>query len=221
MKSTFANLKIEFNPQLFNEAINKYGVRATWERAMMCWCYSDHSGSPDPNCVRCKGTGTLYVNSKEIRVLAYNMTSDFEHEEIGERMNGSCTITIKPEDAVGYRDKLTFMDFLSSYSEFVSSEDNPDFELKYPVENMVSLQHPEGELKLGTDYFLSEDKKHIIWSECVVIPNRFSVLYTIRPVYIVVDILKELRGNFIKDGLAKEKFVMLPRQFLIRKDFFV
>ena len=219
MNPSFKNIKIELNPQLFNEAIQKYGVRVIWKRAMMCWCFSSN-GQPDPNCTDCHGDGTIYVNPKEIRVLAYSSTGEFENDEIGLRGVGQCTVTVKPEDQIGYRDMLVFPDFLCSYSEFISESQNPACKTKYPVESVVTAKYKDGDLVVDTDFSVDPNKMNIVWDKVTQQPDRFSILYMMKPVYIVMDILKELRGSFIKDGRPTEEFVALPRQFLIKKDDF-
>jgi len=236
IQASFKGLKLELNPQLFNEAIQAYGVRALWKRAMMCWCFST-SGSPNPLCPDCHGDGILYINSKEIRVLGYSSSASEDQDEIGVRLAGTCTITVKPEDPVGFKDMLVFPDFRCPYSEFIDSEKNPSSKTTYPMEDIISVRCESGELELDTDFGLSEDNQHLVWAKDtnedgvidedadpelthVLRPSRYSILYTIKPVYIVIDVLKELRGTFVKDGRETEEFVALPKQFLIKKDDF-
>lgn len=212
--------RIDFRTSEFDKMIYQKGCKVIWEKSILCSCLDKITGQPDYNCSFCKGKGYDYFDPKQIRLVATSITGNKEQIPIGLLDVGTAYITTMTSDEVNFRDRLTFVDFRTTYSEVLTYDDSvvTGVKLRYDVEEILSVQ------KLGTviptsAYELSTDKKRLIFdSSTFSNDERFSVLYKIKPAYVVIDIIHELRGTPVKFGLPNEEFIILPKQFMIKRE---
>lgn len=209
--------RVDLKPEEFDRAVYQRGVRAIWEKAMLCSCIDKHTKQPDFSCPACEGKAFIYFDPKEIRALVYGASMDVDKSPIGFVDIGVAYMTTMSTDLVAFRDRITFPDFTTVYSE-VLTYNGSEVKLKYKVQEFVSLRVLDQEIDPSL-YSISEDKQKIIFQPGVLQnEERFSVLYRINPVYIVIDIPHELRGTFVKFGYPDEKWHLLPRQLMIKRE---
>lgn len=216
--------RADFKAESFDTLINQKGYKITWQQGMLCSCYNPDSGQPDYNCTACYGKGYIYFGDTETRAIVTSINGTKEQGKIGLDDVGSAYLTPLSTDEVGFRDRFVFHDFTMKYSQLVEySEHSPNF-LKYPVIDMYGVRHLNTIYRRGIDYELSKDGMSLEWIK----PNtmydgqKYSVLYTTRPVYIAINPVHEIRGTYTmyKAG-GIEKFVKLPKQFQIKREDFV
>jgi hypothetical protein len=111
------------------------------------------------------------------------------------------------------------VDFLTPHSQVIPfTGDAEGEELRYECEQAVSVRVLSTEIP-PDQYSISPDKKRIVFNPGYLsVGDKFSILYRIKPVYIVVDVPHELRGTFVKFGQPEEEFVPLPKQFRIKRE---
>lgn len=213
--------RVDFKDEEFERAIHQRGARIIWEKSMFCSCINEHSGQPAFDCIGCNGKGYVYFGAEQIRGVVSGLTGDKSQIPIGLMDVGSCLLTAKASDKIGFRDRLTFDDFRVPYSQVLTydSTDSDGVKLKYECEEIISVRVLNVEIP-ATDYTLSEDKQHLtfIGESPFQDGERFAVLCRIKPVYIVIDIPHELRGTFVKFMKPDETWIELPKQYMLKRE---
>jgi hypothetical protein len=216
--------RADFKPEIFDAIIMQKGFRVLWEQGMFCSCIGKESGQPDYNCPACKGRGYVYFGGKVTKALVTSINGHKEQERIGLYDIGTAYLTPLSTDDVGFRDRFTFLDFTVKFSEVIKRgpAGTPD-PLRYKAIDIICLRNLNTEYKRGIDFELSKDGLYIEWiNEPLYENSSYSILYTIRPVYIAINPVHELRGTYIKQGgRGLDNFVPLPKQFQIKREDFL
>lgn len=215
--------RADFKPEAFDTLISQKGYRVIWQQGMFCSCYDGTSGQPHYGCPTCKGKGYIYFGDEETRVIVTSINGTKEQGKIGLDEVGSAYLTPLSTDNVGFRDRFIFQDFVMKYSQVVEYSEGVNM-MRYPVMDMVAVRHLNTHYRRGIDFELSRDGTELTWT----IPptmkdgDRYSVLYTTRPVYIAINPVHELRGTYtMHKGKGLERFVQLPKQFQIKREDFI
>lgn len=210
--------RVDLMPNEFDKEIYQKGVRIVWEKSCLCSCLDPHTGQGDFGCPACKGRGYTYFDPQPIRAVVNGMTGDKNQIPIGLMDVGTSLMTTMSKDGVGFRDRLTFVDFRTSYSQVVSysSAGTP---MKYACMEFTQARVLSSAIDDSLITF-SEDRQTMFIDPSAGLAEgeRIAVLYRIQPTYIVIDIPHELRGTFVKFGNPEEKWMVLPRQFLIKRE---
>lgn len=210
--------RVDFYANEFDRAIYQKGANALWEKASLCSCLDKSTRQPDFTCLACRGKGYLYFDPQKIRAVVSSISGDKNQSPIGILDVGTTLMTTASGDHVGFRDRLTFVDFETPYSQ-VLEYDSSGTKLKYACVELVAA-HVVGKRVPDDKITLSDDKRILTIDESFGLTDgeQFSVLYRIQPTYIVIDIPHELRGSFVKFGNPDEEWKVLPRQFMIKRE---
>jgi hypothetical protein len=209
--------RIDVKPEEFDRTIYQKGARAIWEKAMLCSCLDEYSGQPDPLCSSCHGKAFLYFDAKEIRAYVSGLSGDNQSIPIGLLDVGSAYLTTMSTDLVNFRDRITFPDMLTAYSQVLKYEGEA-VRMKYFAKEILSVRVLNTEIP-ATSYELSEDGNVITFVDgTFAYGERFSVLIKTNPVYIVIDMPHDLRGTFVAFGKPEEEWVPLPKQLVIKRE---
>ena len=125
--------RVDFKPSKFDLLIETKGYLLAWTRAAICACRSDvpQSDQPDPNCSLCDGSGWTYFGpatpqdlseytftdlqqsiltasgAMVIRGVITNITNKQDQlNNISNWVEGSMRCTVRPENKIGYHDRL-------------------------------------------------------------------------------------------------------------------
>ena len=74
----------KFLPKKFEQLISAQGWNVIWNRSILCACYQDYVGQPDPNCPICRGKGYIYTNPASVKISEERAT-----------VTGSYTLTVR------------------------------------------------------------------------------------------------------------------------------
>lgn len=216
--------RVDFYTNDYNDLVNQKGMKVDWEQAIVCECLSDDSHQPDFGCKRCNGSGFRYLPSKPIRVLSTTFSSSVKLETIGVREPGTAYITPPSDVIMGYRDRLTFVDFQCKYSEtiVINSETKFSDKTHRNIREVLFLIQGDSQYELGVDFEITKDEFHIKWLDDNTLPSgNLSMLYLTTPSYLVVDLLHELRATYVKHKVPEEEFREFPKQYQVRREDFV
>lgn len=209
--------RVDLKPEQFDQLVYQKGARVVWEKAILCSCISRETGQPDFTCPACKGKGFQYFDPKEIRAAVTSIGREDEAMPAGLLDVGTAFLTTRAQDNVNFRDRITFQDFRTVYSEVLTYEGD-EVEMTYDIEKLLHLKVLSKEID-PSQYTLSEDRKKIIFEDGVLqYGERFSILVEVKPTYIVIDMPHELRGTFVKFGYPDEEWIVLPKQLLIKRE---
>jgi len=186
---------------------------------MLCSCIDSQSGQADFNCPSCKGKAFIYFDPQLIRAVVYGVDNTNNSQPVGLLDVGTSLLTTKATDLVSFRDRLTFVDFKTMYSQVLTYQDDDEGVLmKYQADEIVSVKNLSFELPKDS-YKTSDDGQRIIFEPGTFVNgDRFSVLIRTRPVYIVIDLPHELRGTYVQFGNPSEEWKILPRQLMIKRE---
>lgn len=216
--------RVDFYTEDYNDLIEHKGMKVAWEQAIVCECLSPDSHQPDFGCKLCNGSGFRYLPSKSIRVVSTTFSSSVKLETIGVREPGTAYITPPSNVIMGYRDRLTFVDFKCKYSETISINPETLFSDKTHrnIREVIYLIQGESQYELGIDFEITQDEFHIKWLDNNTLPQgNLSILYLTTPSYLVVDLLHELRATYVKHKVPVEEFREFPKQYQVRREDFV
>lgn len=209
--------RIDIKPDEFDRAIYQKGARAIWEKSMLCSCLDEHSGQANFGCPSCHGKTFVYFDANEIRAVVSGLGGDNQNIPIGLIDVGTAYLTTRSTDPVNFRDRITFPDMLTAYSQVLKYEGEP-VEMKYTAKEIVSIRVLNTEIP-PESYSLSVNGEKIEFlPDTLVYGDRFSVLLKINPVYIVIDMPHDLRGTFVAFGKPEEEWVNLPKQLIIKRE---
>lgn len=216
--------RADFKAETFDIIIRQKGFRIKWEQGMFCSCISNDTGQPDYNCPICKGKGYVYFDPTETKVIVTSISGRKDQERIGINEQGTAYMTPLSTDFVGFRDRITFLDFQVKFSEVITRSDTDLDELSYNAFSTIALRNLGTTYKRGVDFDITKSGSHIQWiKEDLISPGtRYSILYMINPVYIAINPIHELRGTYsMLKGGGEEYFIQLPSQYQIKREDFL
>lgn len=224
----------------FDQLINQRGIRMMHEKAIPCPnVQSVNTNAHQPDCEFCDDSGILYYDKKEIWGIFTGNSIEKTFEAHGVWEVGSAVVTFPTEYPDGTQadfntyDKLEFPDFqvrLWELKEYEPRTNNAQ-RLRYPVSKVeFASSITNGVQKfylLDVDFTITVDGdiQWVFGKEPWYDSNRdvgetIAWAYFAKPVYIVVQSLRELRiTQEMVNGVKQAK--RLPQQVLIRRDFMV
>ena len=218
--------RADFKIELFDTAIRQKGYKVTWEQGMFCSCY-EKSGQTNYSCPVCKGKGYVYIRPADTRVLVTSINGHKEQEKTGLNDVGTAYLTPLSTDNVGFRDRFTFLDCTTKYSEVISKSTTNLDKLKYPALEIIAVMQLGKEYYRGINFDIAPDpvtrSTNLVWTKDAPTPNSvFAILYVTRPVYICINPIHEIRGTYsMAKGEGQEYYVQLPKQFQIKREDFI
>lgn len=214
--------RADFKPDLFDRIIQQKGFRVKWEQGMFCSCISEEAGQPSYNCPVCGGKGYIYVKPLETRVVVSSISGRKEQEKAGLEEKGSLYMTPLSLDNVGFRDRVTFLDFSMKFSEILIVKEGKS-RTRYPLLSVIYAHTLGIEYKEGIDFIYELETREVTWINPVIQEgDKISILYLNKPVYIAMNPIHELRGTYIMtNGKGEDYFVNLPKQYMIKREDFV
>lgn len=209
--------RIDVKNQELEKMVDQHGANIYWERSIFCSCLDIYTGQPDFTCPSCKGKGYFYFGGTQTKALVYSINAKKDQYPIGMLDVGTSYMTCHSYDRVAFRDRITFLDMKSIYSQVVTFTGDPEGEiLKYKPLDVITLRNLGQEIPSAA-YTIEGNR--IKFQDGLFNPNdRFSILMEILPTYVVIDIPHELRGTYIKFGYMTEQWMELPKQYMIKRE---
>lgn len=170
---------VDFKPDDYIIAIESKGYRLAWSRASFCPCRSDNdqTGQPGINCTLCKGTGWMQfapaiavatkvvgkldalqtqIVSNDAGVIFGVMTGitnkESAYDKLQRRLSGTMSVTVRPENKLGYNDRLVNLDTTIVYSQVEKTDGSAITAVRYPVVCMNLLRSEDQVFTEGTDF---------------------------------------------------------------------
>jgi len=172
--------RADFRLNEYIRAIEAKGYRLAWSRTCQCPCVSinDQTDQNDPNCPLCDGQGWIFFkpeaavsNEKVIGPLDEIQTKFVGdhaaiihgiltgisvklnvHDQFGPWMEGTSQLTVRPENKMGYYDRVTCLDTRIVYSQIIKRPEGALFKTKYPVVQSNILRDLTHIYVEGTDF---------------------------------------------------------------------
>jgi hypothetical protein len=216
------------------------GARVAWSRASVCPCrnFTGETQQPDPTCVKCQGRGFFFFGPDNytapeqagtltqlqqailaddgaavIRTLFTRSTHITDpYDLLGTWTRGSMFVTVRPENKIGYYDRLVNLDAEVCYTELIEIDLDVNataqtgvtinaglvdpIRLRYRATAVNRVDTVTAQYR-GSEHFLLTDTGDIDWIADVPTPDtsrdidnsilRFSVHYNMHPTWLIVE----------------------------------
>lgn len=246
--------RVDFREDTFNAAIEQKGSRLVWSRGALCPCnsLSMQTKQADPNCELCDGHGWYFFGPKDYvppveagelddlqkvlvakdggAVIRGFLTSVGQQEDpvtqLGTWMWGSATVTVRPENRLGYYDRLVHLDSVISHTELVEAGVDGAIKTRFLITGVNLLRTTAVRMTEGTDFLLEKGVIKWISGHAPAKDTQLSIHYLCHPQWLVIEQPKWIREETNLTRSSKRTSpagtpVALPIQALIRLEFLV
>jgi hypothetical protein len=247
-----AGKRVDFKPNDFDFMIETKGYRMAWQRASLCPCQSVTSKTeqPNPNCSLCGGNGWTYfgrgsesleddvgtlddiqaaivsdMNAYVIRGIMTNLTNMPDaNQTVGFWQAGDMKCTVRPENKLGYYDKLVSLDSEIGYSERLTADGSNKLTTRFRATNCNLLRTETRVYEIGTDYNISTTGEVTFLQNTPIAGQTVGIHYLCHPTFLVVDHPHSIRTSLLKYKKASLQSpvgdpLRLPIQATVRLDF--
>lgn len=214
-----------FDREEFDKLIVSHGYCVTWEKSSLCPNRPAGGVSPrahDPNCSFCDGRQLVYFDSCETEMLIQAVKLSQQFLSSGRWDTGMSLVTARPGEQIGPWDRITLKNGARKFSENVRRQGGGDTDvLKYAPRDVfyASWVNRDGllvRLRHKVDFTVSGNR--LAWTtEGPDAGSYYSVAYTFRPRYVLLDMVHEIREQ-PDDGGPRRPF---PVQAVARLDYLV
>lgn len=245
------NMRADFRADEFAKLIEVKGYRLAWQRASVCPCsgINEQTQQVDPNCPLCAGKSWLYFGPRNyvldqdkvgqltdaqkaavgvgaiIKGIMTGLTTNAQpHNDVGRWMSGTSQVTVRPENRLGYYDKLVGLDSEIVYAENLTAGSSAQLlEARYPI---VSVNYLRSLATIYTDQDFELQDGKVKWkpSRGPSSGTRLAIHYQTFPVWLIIE-----HPHTVRDTLVRRKTKVptqplgtpkqLPVQALVRYDF--
>jgi len=242
--------RVDFRNKQFDLVIETKGYLLAWTRATICPCKNDISEQPDPNCTLCKGKGVFYFggsvqdlsaytfselqegiitssSAMVIRGIITNIANKKENlDKISNWVDGSMRLTVRPENKIGYLDRVVGLDCNIPYTETIIADGTINLVPRYPIIEINLLRSISTVYVLDTDFEITTEG-HIEWLVTPpVVGTKLSIHYLCYPTWLVIDHPHSVRmtSKLVKTPTPKTPTgdpIDLPTQALVLYEFLV
>jgi hypothetical protein len=219
--------QIEFRKNDFDAAVELKGLDVLWESAIKCPCADKALGKgvQVPDCQNCLGTGWVYINRIQTKMILQSMNANTIYKDWTEEKTGNVSITARSVDRLNFMDRVTLNEDTSVLSELRSvrvSDDNVNFMFaSYPPIDIIEIfayDGPTVKLNRVIKEFIQISGYNIIITDPDVTEGMvLTVRYHYRTQYVVLDLPKEVRSSSIIDLNGARKKIDLPISAMARR----
>lgn len=218
---------VDFDRDAFTRFIADKGYRVCWEKAILCPNVPGTGLSPRDHvmgCTVCGGGGFLYVDPRETAMLMQGIKLNQSFYAYGRWDMGNMMVTAEPEFTLDYFDRLTLLNGTSRFTERIVRQPGTTLDvLKYSplCLDYIAWVNRSGALSVfqrDVDFDISVDGTSVSWIGANQPDARsvYSVGYTYRPRYVVLDLIHHHR-----DSTIEGKHYMFPVQAVAKLDYLV
>jgi hypothetical protein len=232
------------DPERLIASIETQGARFAWTRAIECPCLSNNTQTrqPDPVCPVCRGNSILFFgptnyrmpdavgeltaiqqnlinisNAAVVRGFVSSVTRKEDYYDVfGRWYWGTVSITVRPENKLGFFDKLVGLDSeIVFYERIEVPAGQTNITTRYPVVELNHVQTLTTTLRQGIE--VDTNLGQLYWRPGYV-PTTATVIalhYTTYPVWRVIDHPHVYRESAVRQG-RRTTPMGTPRQLPIQ-----
>lgn len=212
MEHTYGPPRADLIKQEFDTLIGQKGRDVQLETALQCPCKSE-STNQQSNCKNCGGTGWVFINPRQVRMVLTAINAVTEFRPWSEELRGTVNITSHVEDELSIMDRITALDGESIHSEvlFLKQLDDQIFtyttydikEISY-IALFKSISQPLQRLVKDTDYTI--ENNIIKFETSLTLPfneveqNNITIRYKHAPQFHVIEMKRDTMQTFKWEG---------------------
>jgi hypothetical protein len=221
-------IPVSFDNTVTNALVDEHGYDLAWEKGMFCPCINKDTGQADFNCTLCEGRGYLYYDKQCIKGIITSITASKAFREalvMGDWVLGKGALTVKAEDDVSFRDRITNHDSIIRYSHVFNYDTRyAAYTLPYPVIDVLTMRTTGTEFENPTDYTINATGQ-IVFTGTGSLPldqDKVSVVFTCHPTWIVLDhmhTVRDVRDQENQSGNLVDLMRRAPKQMIMELEF--
>lgn len=232
---------VQLDPVAFDEMVKNRGIRWCHQKSAICPNVDNIDNQQhDPNCRECEN-GHIYFGDVLVSGILSNNTLQRMYEVQGAWDVGEAVVTFSayqdskdgtpgagdPID-VQHFDRLTAVDHEFRWQELIEFNPLGIQRTRYPILAIELLRTKDQIFQIDRDFVITSDKR-LKWTkngrrpkydQSVSKGEPVSIVYAARPVFIVVQLLHEIRATRADNPMTgATTATRLPQQVLIRRDY--
>lgn len=218
METTFSKNppRADLNKRDFDNLIYQKGRDVILETALECPCKSP-STNQQSNCKNCGGTGWVFINPRETRMVLTAIDAVTDYRPWSEELRGTVSITALEQDEISTMDRITALKGESIHNEVLFIRKEEDQYFCYTTYNIkktlyiglyVAIDQPLKRLVLNQDFIF--DKNALKFTDQFVEDNITSsfvtgetlsvtIRYKHAPQFHVIEMKRETMQSYILD----------------------
>ncbi len=106
-----------FDKNKFDALVWDKGYVVILEKSLKCPCTSKNAGGQQSNCRNCGGTGWIFINPKETRMVLSSMNLNTKYQSWSKENVGTASITALSEDETSFMDRISVVDGIAIFNE--------------------------------------------------------------------------------------------------------
>lgn len=114
------NPQATWDRKKFDDLISDKGYECFIERALKCPCNNTPTGQAMSDCMNCGGTGWFFIDKQKTAVVCQAMSHRTKYEVWTAANMGIVNISTRPQDKLGFMDRVTLVDLESWFSQVLS-----------------------------------------------------------------------------------------------------
>ena len=202
---------------------------------------------PSPNCTRCDGTGFFYfgppgyvpdtsaagigpldpvqqaVQSRNggAIIRAFMASAQYRqtaYDRLGTWVWGEMHVTVRPENVIGYYDRLTNLDSEVVYNQIATaSAGGARISLRYPAIEVSHIEAANGTSYIcGTDFQVVAGDIQWLLGSTPTPGTRLSVHYLCHPAFLITDFPHVIRATTVRRKQIPQSAAGNPQQLPLR-----
>lgn len=211
---------VRFDINRFDSSIVQHGYNVIHEKSLRCPCVDRTTGSSLPSCENCRGIGFFLVSKTSTKALMQGISNTPNYDSWTEKNSGTVKITSLQSDDVSYMDRFSIIDLEATYTQILIPQilETKDILFSFTIYEPLQILdiykfdststpliplYNKTEKPNDWDYYL--DKNKVIFNIDKFYQDyqnglfSVSVRYKHVPVYVVIDIQRELFRAKSKD----------------------
>lgn len=215
----------EFDKGIFDASIDEKGYRVVYEKAYMCPCKGEATGSHLNVCMNCGGMGWIFANPTEMKMIITGIKledklKDGSLTQWGSLDQGFCMITSYSDVKITYMDRITNRDATAEHNEIIYPKLNDDGDkvfayTRYKIESIDNIALFVGQDQILTripfsDYLVRDNV--IEFSNLNYEGGQMTIRYVHHPSYHIVDLIRESITSY-----NNKNRIVLPNHGLARR----
>lgn len=209
----------------FNKFIVDTGIYVRHDKTSICTCtYNRDSNHININCNLCDN-GRIHFDSRDVWVLISQKKVEELFEVQGVWQTGDVMVTFpsvyedKTVVKIDFFDRITILDFEERTSELIKRSATDYDRIRYQVIDVLFLRTNTKIYYINTDFEVDGKNIHWISANRPALNELYTLAYTFRPVYRIVNFFHEARYYYQNFKLKERVPTYLPIQAQARRDF--
>lgn len=225
-----ANARASFDVNKFNTLVYQHGYDVLWEKIMYCPFRAGPAPyNHDISCSVCGNSNFVTYETTETRMVVQSVKLDEQYFMYGRYTAGSIQLTPLSDCRVNFWDAVTFLNGSMRFIELLRRDKDTVRDIpKYAPLTLEAVRYVDRngtmqEAVVDTDITIDDTTGELVWLNDVLDPDTYySVAYTYRPKYIVMDLIHGIREQPVSDpATGDDKQVTFSQTAVARLSFLV